>query len=148
MGVTAMGFRNPHYFVETDWLHTHLDDADLRILDCTMYLPNYCDANAAKTIEVASGRAHWEQGRIPGRAFADLRKDLCDPANTRFRFPMPPAAQFPAAMSRYGVGEHIGGAGALRSGHVALPPPCSQTTRPRCARTRREPSRISPVDGS
>ena len=101
-----MGFRNPHYLVETDWLHTHLDDADLRILDCTMYLPNYFDASAAKNIEVASGRAHWEQGHIPGSAFADLREDLCDPANTRFMFPMPPAAQFAAAMSRYGVGEH------------------------------------------
>jgi thiosulfate/3-mercaptopyruvate sulfurtransferase len=101
----AMTFQNPQYLVETDWLHTHLNDANLRILDCTVYLPNYFDASAAEKIEIVSGRAHWKQGHIPGSAFADLVQDLCDPRNTRFMFPMPTAEQFAAAMSRYGVGE-------------------------------------------
>jgi 3-mercaptopyruvate sulfurtransferase SseA len=35
-----MTFQNPQYLVETDWLQTHLDDTNLRILDCTVYLPN------------------------------------------------------------------------------------------------------------
>jgi len=100
-----MEFQNPQYLVETDWLHAHLEDANLRALDCTVYLPNYFDASAAQKLEIVSGRAHWEQGHIPGSAFADLLQDLCGPADTRFRFPMPPAAQFAAAMSRYGVGE-------------------------------------------
>jgi thiosulfate/3-mercaptopyruvate sulfurtransferase len=100
-----MAFQNPQYLVETDWLHAHLEDANLRVLDCTVYLPNYFDASAAQKVQIVSGRAHWEQGHIPGSAFADLVQDLCDPQNTRFMFPMPPAAQFEAAMSRYGVGE-------------------------------------------
>jgi len=100
-----MEFQNPQYLVETDWLHTHLDDANLRVLDCTAYLPNYFDTSAAVKVEVVSGRAHWEEGHIPGSAFADLVQDLCGPQNTRFKFPMPSAAQFAAAMSRYGVGE-------------------------------------------
>lgn len=100
-----MTFQNPQYLVETDWLHAHLDDADLRILDCTVYLPNYFDASAAEKVEIVSGRRNWEQGHIPGSAFADLVQDLCDPHNPRFMFPMPPAEQFAAAMSRYGVGE-------------------------------------------
>lgn len=100
-----MEFENPHYLVETDWLQAHLDDPELRVLDCTVYLPNYFDAGAAQKVEIVSGRAHWEQGHIPGSAFADLVQDLCDPLNTRLMFPMPSAAQFAAAMSRYGVGD-------------------------------------------
>jgi thiosulfate/3-mercaptopyruvate sulfurtransferase len=100
-----MTFQNPQYLVETDWLQTHLDDANLRILDCTVYLPNYFDDSAAEKVEIVSGRANWQQGHIPGSAFADLVHDLCDPHNTKFMFPMPSASQFEAAMSRYGVGE-------------------------------------------
>ena len=86
-------------------LHAHLEDAGLRVLDCTVYLPNYFDASAAQKLEIVSGRAHWEQGHTPGSAFADLVHDLCGPQDTRVKFPMPSAAQFAAAMSRYGVGE-------------------------------------------
>jgi thiosulfate/3-mercaptopyruvate sulfurtransferase len=93
--------------VETDWLQSNLGDPNLRVLDCTVYLPNYCDASAAQKLEIVSGRAHYEQGHIPGSAIADLLQDLSGPADTRFRFPMPPAAQFSAAMSRYGVGEGV-----------------------------------------
>lgn len=100
-----MTFQNPQYLVETDWLQTHLDDTNLRILDCTVYLPNYFDDSAAEKVEIVSGRENWEQGHIPGSAFADLVQDLCNPHNTQFMFPMPPAEQFEAAMSRYGVGE-------------------------------------------
>jgi thiosulfate/3-mercaptopyruvate sulfurtransferase len=100
-----MAFQNPQYLVETDWLHTHLDDTDLRILDCTVYLPNYFDASAAEKVEIVSGREHWEQGHIPGSTFAALVQDLCNPHNTRFMFPMPTAERFTAAMSRYGVAE-------------------------------------------
>ncbi len=95
----------PHYLVETDWLQAHLDDADLRILDCTVYLPNYFEPSAADKIETVSGREHWKQDHIPGAAFADLMNELSDPQNTHFMFPMPDAEQFAAAMSRYGVGE-------------------------------------------
>ena len=100
-----MEFQNPQYLVETDWLEENLDDANLRILDCTVYLPNYFDASAAEKVEIVSGREHWEQGHIPGSASADLVPDLCDPQNTDFMFPMPAAEQFAEAMSRQGVGE-------------------------------------------
>jgi thiosulfate/3-mercaptopyruvate sulfurtransferase len=100
-----MEFQNPQYLVETDWLHDHLGDPNVRVLDCTVYLTNYFDASAAQKLEIVSGREHWEQGHIPGSAFADLLQDLCGPADGRSSFPMPPAEQFAAAMSRYGVGE-------------------------------------------
>jgi len=82
--------------VESGWLEDHLDDPDLRILDCTVKLgPD----------GAVSGRADWEVAHIPGSAFADLIHDLSDPNNTRYSFPFPPAEQFAAAMSQLGVGD-------------------------------------------
>lgn len=99
-----MDYAHPEYLVETDWLQAHLGDADLRVIDCTHYLPNYFDESAGRRIEMVSGRSHYEAGHIPGSAFVDLREDLCDKNNSRFMYPMPPAAQFEAVMSRLGVG--------------------------------------------
>jgi thiosulfate/3-mercaptopyruvate sulfurtransferase len=100
-----MEYQHPEYLVETDWLHAHLADPNLRVLDCTAYLPNYFDASAAQKVEIVNGRDHYEQGHIPGSAFADIIHELSDQQNKKFMFPMPSVAQFAAAMSRYGVGE-------------------------------------------
>ena len=90
--------------VETDWLEHHLGDPHLRIIDCTVFLPNYFDESAAETVEVVSGRDAYEAGHIPGSAFVDFVGELTDPGNERFMFPMPSADQFARARSRLGVG--------------------------------------------
>jgi thiosulfate/3-mercaptopyruvate sulfurtransferase len=95
---------NTQHIVETDWLQTQLNDPDLRILDCTVFLPNYFEPSAAREIEVVSGREHWEKGHIPGSAFIDVPRELCDSQNRRYLFPFPSAEQVQAAMSRVGVG--------------------------------------------
>jgi thiosulfate/3-mercaptopyruvate sulfurtransferase len=94
-----MTFANPQYLVETDWLETHLTDPDLRVLDCTVLFDT--DDHG---YYLSSGREAWAQGHIPGSGFADLMSDLSDQEN-RLPFMMPPATQFAAAMSRYGVGD-------------------------------------------
>ncbi len=99
-----MTLRNAQYLVETDWLEKHLDDSELRILDCTVYLPNYFDESAGTKIKVVPGREDYEKGHIPGSAYVDLVGELTDRENKRFMFPMPPAGQFAEAMSRHGVG--------------------------------------------
>lgn len=95
-----MAFTNPQSLVETDWLAAHLTDADLRILDCTVFL----HPDPAGGYRIESGRDAWAHGHIPGSGFADLITDLSD-RDSRLRFMMPPAGQFAEAMSRYGVGE-------------------------------------------
>jgi thiosulfate/3-mercaptopyruvate sulfurtransferase len=100
-----MEFHNPQYLVETDWLQENLNDPSLRILDCTVYLPNYFEESAAEKVQIVNGRKHWEQEHIPGSVFADLLQDLCHPDKPNFMFPMPSAEQFSAAISGYGVGE-------------------------------------------
>ena len=51
-----MTFVNRQYLVETDWLADHLDDPDLRIVDCTQYLPDYGDKVEITTV---SGRENY-----------------------------------------------------------------------------------------
>jgi thiosulfate/3-mercaptopyruvate sulfurtransferase len=97
-----MTIANPQYLVETDWLANHLDDPDLRIIDCTQYLPGYTDTVAITTV---SGREHYAEGHIPGAAYVDLLGELSDRLRSGIYTPMPPAEQFAAVMSRMGVGE-------------------------------------------
>lgn len=88
------------YLVETDWLAAHLDDPNLRIIECTVFTKY--KANGRVGFE--SGRLAWRQGHIPGSTFVDLLDEVSDRAS-KFHFMMPPAAQFAAVMSRHGVGE-------------------------------------------
>ncbi|MBM4257671.1 MAG: sulfurtransferase [Deltaproteobacteria bacterium] len=97
-------FKHPEYLVETDWLAEHLNDPNLRILDCTVFL----HADKTRGYRVESGYQKWQEGHIPGSGFADLTKELSDP-HGRFMFTMPSAERFAEAMSRYGVsnGNHV-----------------------------------------
>jgi thiosulfate/3-mercaptopyruvate sulfurtransferase len=97
-----MTFVNRQYLVETDWLAEHLADPDLRIVDCTQYLPRYTDDVAITTV---SGRDHYAQGHIPGAAYVDLLGELSDRTRQGIYAPMPPAEQFAAVMGRLGVGD-------------------------------------------
>jgi len=90
----------PKYLVETGWLQQHLADASLRILDCTIFLR----PAEGGGVRPESGRAEWAKGHIPGSGFADLIGDL-SARDTALPVMMPPAEQFAAAMSGYGVGE-------------------------------------------
>ena len=40
------------YLLDTAWLQDHLDDLDLRVLDCTVYLPNYFEESAQEKVEI------------------------------------------------------------------------------------------------
>lgn len=94
------GFVHPEYLVSSAWLATHLHDSDLRILDCTVFLV----PDPKITYQVVPGRAEFEQAHIPGALFADLHNDFSDRAQP-YRFMLPSAGQFAAAMGRLGVGD-------------------------------------------
>jgi thiosulfate/3-mercaptopyruvate sulfurtransferase len=96
---------NNRYLVDTSWLQDHLDDPELRILDCTVYLPNYFEESAQEQVEIVPGLQDYKRAHIPGSVFVDLVGDLTDKSNKRFMFPMPSADQFASVMSRLGVGE-------------------------------------------
>lgn len=99
-----MTFVNPQYLVSGDWLEEHLDDHDLRILDCTSYLPDYFEKDE---IVKESGRANYQQGHIPGSAYVDILEELMDPAKPHFMYAMPTPEQITEVMSRVGVGDGV-----------------------------------------
>jgi len=92
------GFKHPEYLVSTDWLAGHLRDPGVVVLDCTVHLVPH----PAHTYDVVSGRSDFEAGHIPGARFIDVAEDVSD-AGAATRFMRPSAADFTAAMRRFGI---------------------------------------------
>ncbi|MEC8958633.1 MAG: sulfurtransferase [Chloroflexota bacterium] len=94
-----MTIKHPEFLAETDWLAAHLNDTEIRVLDCTAF--NRPDGSGG--IRAESGRNTWIKEHIPGSGHADLVNDLSD-KDSRFRYMLPPIEQFARAFSGYGVG--------------------------------------------
>lgn len=77
--------------VSTDWLAAHLDDPNLRIVDCRFSF----DYDAA---------ADYGQGHIPGAVHVKVQEDLASPSGP-VRFALPEPERFAASMSRLGIGD-------------------------------------------
>jgi thiosulfate/3-mercaptopyruvate sulfurtransferase len=90
---------DPGLLVQTGWLAAHLDDADLRVFDCTMHLL----PDPVTTLRAQTARGDWAKGHVPGAGYLDLLDELSD-RSSPYRFTMPAAEAFAAAMSRHGVG--------------------------------------------
>ena len=96
------GYVHPEYLVETDWLAAHLGDPKLVVLDSTVHLI----PDPKITYTVKSGREDFEKGHVSGAQFVDIQADVSDnTGKTKLRFMLPPAADFAAAMRRFGVSD-------------------------------------------
>jgi len=98
-------YRYPEAIVETGWLAANLDNPNLRIFDCTTHLL-YSGPDSDVPYTVKSGREDYEAGHIPGADFLDLQGEL-SVTDSPYRFTVPSAAQFAAALSRHGVGDGV-----------------------------------------
>jgi thiosulfate/3-mercaptopyruvate sulfurtransferase len=87
--------------VTTEWLSQHLNDTDLVILDCSVYMV----PDSAGGMGAVSGRARYEQGHIPSAGFANLMGALCD-TNSEHAYALPTPEQFCDAMGKLGVGDN------------------------------------------
>ena len=103
MSADAPRYRYTDAIAETDWLAGNLNDPTLRVFDCTTHLL-YTEEGAADPYTVKSGREDYDKGHIPGAGFLDLQGEL-SVAESPYRFTLPPAEQFAAAMGRHGVGD-------------------------------------------
>lgn len=93
-----------NHLVTCKWLLAHLDDPELRIIECTSQLPNYFEASAADSLELASGRPAFNEAHIPGATYVDLLHELSDRSKENFMYAMPSAEQFAKVMSAIGIG--------------------------------------------
>ena len=99
----SVAFHDPNALAQTEWLAAHLDDPELRILDCTTHLRPAQPGTKAPYM-IVSGRADYDAAHVPGAGFLDLQGELSD-NSVKLRFMLPRAEDFAAAMSRHGVGD-------------------------------------------
>ena len=84
---------DPKTLVSTEWLHAHLKDPDLRILDGSYYLPQMA----------RDPRAEYEAAHIPGARFFDI-DDVADHGSDLPHM-VPPIEKFMSRMRAMGVGD-------------------------------------------
>jgi thiosulfate/3-mercaptopyruvate sulfurtransferase len=96
---------HPDALVQTDWLEAHLNDANLRIFECTAWLRPAVPGEGVP-YHPEAGRADYEAGHIPGAGFLDLPGELSR-QDAPVHFMMLPPAQFAEVMGRRGVGEGV-----------------------------------------
>lgn len=80
------------FLVEPSWLEEHLADAEVRVIDCSWYIP---EANK-------SALAEFKDGQIPGAQFFDL--DAASDATSKYVNMLPPASQFEKVAQALGIG--------------------------------------------
>ena len=84
---------DPKTLVSTEWLHAHLKDPDLRILDGSYYLPQMA----------RDPRAEYDAAHIPGARFFDI-DDVADHGSDLPHM-VPPVEKFMSRMRAMGVGD-------------------------------------------
>lgn len=82
----------PSALISTEWLHTRLDAADIRVVDARFFLPN----------ENHDARAEYLQAHIPGAVFFDIDaiRDLHNPLPHM----LPAPGDFAVAVGALGIG--------------------------------------------
>jgi thiosulfate/3-mercaptopyruvate sulfurtransferase len=100
--MAANGFANPNYLVSTDLLADHIDDANLRIYDCTTVLV----PDPVVTYTIGSGRDGYDEGHIPGAGYIHCQDDLSD-TSAEHRFMLADPATFAANAGRLGIGDGV-----------------------------------------
>ena len=81
------------------WLHAHLDDPQLRILDCSTGMT----PQPVGPSRIRSGRPDWARTHIPGAQHVCMVDDLSDPAGP-YPYTLPGPAQMAALLGRLGIG--------------------------------------------
>lgn len=107
--------------VTTEWLETHIDDSDLRVVDCRGYVATRPIGPGVEEADYLGARGEYLAGHIPGAVYVDWTVDIIDPDD-----PVPaqiaPPARFAEAMAARGIGDathvvavdHMGGQFATR----------------------------------
>lgn len=105
----------------TAWLHEHLEDPDLRVVDVRGYVKKTDLGGGRQRAEYLPAREEYEEAHVPGAVFVDWTRDITDPDD-----PVPaqvaPPERFADLMGSLGIGDgthvvvydHAGGQFATR----------------------------------
>lgn len=85
-------YAHPELLAETDWLAEHLNDPNLRLVDCRYYFDG------------RDGQAIYRDGHLPGAVHASYPADLSDAAANPPNL-IPGPDRLSATMSRLGIGD-------------------------------------------
>jgi thiosulfate/3-mercaptopyruvate sulfurtransferase len=81
------------YHADSNWLKEHLEDSNIRVIDCRFHLGN-----------PDAGRVQYEQGHITGAVYFDLEKDLSGAVGKHGgRHPLPDFSQLKARLEESGI---------------------------------------------
>ena len=86
--------------VSVDWLHEHLNDPNLVVLDTTVQI----DFDESGKLSISSGRDAYKKAHIPSAGFADLTSELVD-TSSQYPYAIPAPERFANAMEALGVGD-------------------------------------------
>lgn len=96
-----MEYENPGFLTTVQALKGRLDDPNLRVLDCTVFL-----VRAETGYRAESGRAKYDEAHIPGALFMDQVEAFSD-TSSGLNFTNPGAPALATALAALGVGnEH------------------------------------------
>lgn len=83
----------PTPIVSVDWLHDHLDDETIRVIDCRFAL-----------MDPTLGVRQYQSGHIPGAVHLDLNRDLSSPVQLHGgRHPLPDIETLAHTLGRAGI---------------------------------------------
>jgi thiosulfate/3-mercaptopyruvate sulfurtransferase len=85
--------------VSTEWLAAHLDEPDLRILDCSVVMRTAADGSYS----FVAGREEYAEGHVKGAVFVDVLGELAA-KDSPLPMMMPAPELFAATMAGHGVG--------------------------------------------
>ncbi len=86
--------------VTTEWLHEHLDDPNLRIVD----IRGHVLPASAPHPHYFNHHDDYLQAHIPGAVFVDWVKEITDPGDTQYHAQIAKPERYAAVMSRLGIG--------------------------------------------
>ena len=72
--MTQIEIRNPNALVSTSWLAEHLDDANIRLFDCSTVLQ--FEEGGKRPYRVVNCAEDHYAGHIPGAGYFDLQCDF------------------------------------------------------------------------
>ncbi|MCI4643719.1 MAG: sulfurtransferase [Hyphomonadaceae bacterium] len=90
-----MPYREPDPLVSAEWLMSHMDAPDVRVIEATWYIPTPESQGLA--------RRHYEAGHIPGAVFFDI-DEICA-QDTDVPHMLPDTVFFASRVRKMGIGD-------------------------------------------